>query len=271
MKKNIRNRFAAVLLILCSFFVCIPGEKTYGANSYTDAKLFFESTGQENGKHIEAYDGKIYFATKGGLASSSTMLLVQTIGHDVTLSGNGKSITFSTKRGGSLKEIIPARHDDGKNIYNLYQIETQRLIELAESTGHPDVGTVLSASKIEIVMNAIMTSKQNGILHGSVEENGSGGLIESGKVYHLRDSTQLANIKKTFTGFDFRPFMDIKTELKNFQLTLLYNVGENVSLGNGYSTGTYTSGSTTVSNILYKNGSIVMPSYKLLHVCGKAV
>ena len=264
MKKNIRNRFAAVLLILCSFFVCIPGEKTYGANSYTDAKLFFESTGQENGKHIEAYDGKIYFATKGGLASSSTMLLVQTIGHDVTLIGNGKSITFSTKRGGSLQEIEMARKEAGGYIYNLYQIETKRLIELAKSTGHPDVDTILSAPQITVIMNAIMTSKQNGKLHGSVEENGSGGLVESGTVYHLKEPAQLANIKKIFAGFDFRPFMYIETPLNNYQLTLLYNVGENISLGNGYTTGTYTSGSTTVSNILYKNGSIVKPSYKLL-------
>ena len=263
-KKNIRNRFAAVLLILCSFFMCISGEIYYGASRYNNAKLFFESTGQIDGKHIEVVDGMVYFATKGGLASSSTMLLVQTIGHDVTLSGNGKSITFSVKRGGSLQEVPGSRVQDSSHIYNLYQIETKRLIGLAKSTGYQDVETVLSAQRIMVRMDAIMTTKQNGKLHGSVEENGSGGLNESGTIYHLKNSSHLAQIKQIFSGFNFECFKEIETPLENYQLTLMYNVGENVSLGNGYHTGTFTSGNTTVSNILYKNGSIVKPSYKLL-------
>lgn len=264
MKKNIRNGLAAVLLILCSFFMCIPGETSYGANSYTDAKVFYESTGLENDNHIEAYDGKVYFATKGGKASSSTMLLVQTIGHDVTLTGNGKSIMFSTKRGGSLQEIEKARRDVDGYIYNLYQIETQRLIDLAKATGYPEVETILSAPVITVSMNAIMTSKQNGKLHGSVEENGSGGLIESGKVYHLRDSAQLAKIKQTFTGFDFRPFMNIRMELANFQLSIMYSIGENVSMDPAYIAKSFTAGSRTYQNILYNANGVIQEKYKLL-------
>ena len=41
---------------------------------YTNAKEFYENTGQTDGKHIDVINGTVYFATKAKLASSSSNL-----------------------------------------------------------------------------------------------------------------------------------------------------------------------------------------------------
>ena len=79
------------------------------ANMYEDALEFFNSTGQGTGKHIKTVDGTIYFATSGNMGTGRArngIKYYHTLGYDVTLTGKGKSLVFSVKRGGSLEEIV---------------------------------------------------------------------------------------------------------------------------------------------------------------------
>ena len=58
-----------------------------------------------------------------------------------------------------------------------------------------------------------MTTSQNGIFHGSIRENGKGGLYEDGNVYHLAKSSDLAAMKHTFRGHDFKSYINIKEKI----------------------------------------------------------
>lgn len=266
MKKKKRLWQALALpLVFCSLLLEFSvNEICMAASSYTNAKEFFETTGYEDGKHIEVTDGIIYFATQAKLSSSSSNLKYVTLGFDVTLTGNGKSVSFAVKRGGTLAEVPGSSRKENGYEYLLYQISTEDLYRLAKGMGSTNADTVLSASTIMVRMDAIMTTKKNGVNNGSISENGSGGLYETAPVYHLNNSSHLKEMKDIFSGHTFDSYKEIEDKLANYQLSIMYNIGEGATVGNGYSSGSFTSGGTTLSNMLYSSGSVVTEKYRVL-------
>ena len=243
----------------------VPVDMAYGdASSYSNAKEFYNSTGKEDSKHIDVSNGVVYFATQAKLATSSSNLRYVTLGFDVKLTGNGKSVSFAVKRGDSLAEVANSSVESDGYQYLLFCISTEDLISLLKATGNADVDTVLSAAEIEVRMDAIMTTTQNGTDNGSIEENDFGGITEKDTVYHVNNADDLKTLKDTFSGHPFESYTDIRDYLDNYQLSILYSVGDGASVGNGYSKKTYTSGSTTVSNAIFNGSDVVMDKHRVM-------
>lgn len=239
-------------------------EKAYAlAKSYTNAEVFFESTGLTNGKHIDCYNGMVYFATKAKAASSSTALKYTSIGFDVTLTGGGYSLTFSVKRGDSLTELKNANVSGTYN-YRLYCITTDDLHTLASKVNKTAADAIFTTDEFTVCMNAIMTTKQNGADHGAIKENGDGTItVVRNPVYHLNKSSDLKELKKYFNN-DFESFQNIESNLVNYNSTIYYSVGDGVTMASGYSAKPYTLSGTTINNVLYSGDSVYAKGYKTL-------
>lgn len=225
--------FLALAMVLTSL-VCMP-QKANAATSYSNAREFYYSTGGDDTKayHIEVYNGVVYYATKAKLASSSSNLKYQTIGFDIKLTGNGRSTTFAVKRGGSLG-LVNSTSADGFE-YLLYSIPYSRLVELAQTHDPSGCSGLFDGMGINMFMNAIITTKRGTTLHGNVEENGSGGLTESGTVWHLNNASHLAAARSTFSGHTFETYININKFLVNNQLTISYNLNNGTVTSTGYS------------------------------------
>lgn len=168
-----------MVALLVSMLIPMGKTESYqAANSYTNAEVFYESTGQKNGKHIECYNGMVYFATKAEAATSSTALKYTSVGFDVTLTGAGKTLTFAVKRGGSLTELTDA-NVNGTYKYRLYCISTDDLYTLASKVNKADADAIFAADEFNVRMDAIMTTRQNDVDHGAIKENedGNGGSV----------------------------------------------------------------------------------------------
>ncbi len=240
-------------LMLFSFYFFSGNAEA--ATSYNNAREFYESTGA-SGAHAEVYQGNIYYATSARLASASSNLKYGTVGYDITLSGNGQSVSFSVKRNGdgSMQEVPGSRVDYRGYEYNLYCIESAKLFQLAQASNEAAAEVVLKSSQISVRIDAIMTTKRNGTSHGGVTEDGRGGLHEWGSVYHLRNASELAAMRRIFGGHTFTSFYDITLPLSNYAMSIRYNV-QGGSVGNGY---------TVNGGVLSKNGSPTTTQARLM-------
>lgn len=275
--KKRRKLIAGCLLLALVVGLIQPlcnAEIYQAATSYTNAKEFYDSTTKKDVHyHTEAVYGRVYYATQAKLASSSTNTKYHTVGFDVTLSGNGRSVSFTVQReGGSMTQVNSQK--DGKYEYILYTITEDKLFELATQANSTNAAYVLSASTINVRMDAIMTTKVGNSIKGGIAEDGRGGFTPWGKVYRLKDSSDLKKMKEIFSGHEFKSYKDIKVTLENFLLQLRYNVlglnptGSAPKLGNeNYSYNSqgilqkgnsiYTDSSRTVNKISILNTSLI--------------
>lgn len=239
--------------------------ETKAATSYTNAKEFYESTGSY-GKpyHAEMVNGTIYYATKAKLAASSTNLRYHTVGFDISLSGNGHTVSFTVQRtGGSMTEVNSKK--DSTHEYILYAVEDDKLFELATKADPTNAAYVLEASVIRVKMDAILTTKKGNSLYGGITENGSGGFTSWGSIYRLKDSANLLEMKNAFQGHTFESYCNIQEELQNHLLSIRYNVNGTDNIVNTSSTtATVSSGYTNNNGILYKNGSTFLTTARVI-------
>lgn len=237
--------FLALTMIITSIVV-LP-QKVEAATSYTNAMEFYYSTGGDDtgANHIEVYNGVVYYATKAKLASSSSNLKYQTIGFDITLTGNGKSTSFAVKRGGSLGLVNST--SAGGFEYLLYSVPYSQMVKLAQMHDLAGCSGLFDGAAVFMRMDAIITTKKGTSIYGNVEENGYGGLNESGTVWHLNNPSHLAAAKSTFSGHTFGTYININKRLINNQLTISYNLnGGNVS-ATGYN--------ISANGLLYKGSA----------------
>ena len=265
-----------IYVIIVTFVIyLLIGKKTYlAATSYDNAKEFYESTGTKGESyHADISNGMFYFGTKAKLASSSSSLKYYTVGYDITLQGNGRNVTFSVKRGGSMK-LVSEVTNAGYN-YLLYRIDTDTLYELATKSDPIATEELLESSIISVIANAIMTTKQGTTLNGDVTENGVGGLNEWGVIYHLKEDSQWKEMKRIFSGHEFKSYRNIEEELENYQLSIRYvtngiesqNV-EGVSIstvGNGYVQKDVNTNGTITKYVLHKDGTPVVSSARIVN------
>ena len=102
--QSVKKRWVAIVLactLLLSGVLALIDAYTSraAATSFTDAYAFYMSTGQVTGDHFDTYGGSVYYATRAKKATSNG-LRYGTLGFDVSLTGNGKTINFSVKRNG---------------------------------------------------------------------------------------------------------------------------------------------------------------------------
>lgn len=258
------------LIAVMVFSMLFPqmGKDTYQAaeSMYENAMEFYFNTGTADDKHIKVTEGIIYFGTRAKLAHTyaAGYKYYNTVGYDVTMTGGGKTIMFSVKRGSSLEEVpYSVRVDSNGYEYLLYRIPTEKIKELAKLADPANAPTVLAASEIKVQLDAIITVRQNGV-QGSIEENGKGGITEyeqNGAIYHLKNAWEWEEASGIFNGTKFETYTEIIDYLRNYELTILYNVGP-ATIGNtSYGKGTYDG----KANMLFQNGSIYKKQqYKLM-------
>ncbi len=235
------------------------------ADRYTNAKLFFDSTGtiETNGKHIECHNGMVYFATQAKAATSSTALKYTSIGFDVTLTGAGHTLTFAVKRGGSLTEIIEAKVSEDYN-YRLYCITTEDLHTLASKVNKTAADAIFAADKFDVSMDAIMTLRQNDVDYGAIKENGDGTIsVVRTPVYHLNKTADLNALKSKFNN-EFKSFRDITANLTNYNTTIYYSVGNGVTMASGYTAKPFTLSGATINNVIHTGNGVYSENYKTL-------
>ncbi|MGN1155739.1 MAG: InlB B-repeat-containing protein, partial [Agathobacter sp.] len=138
--------------------------------------------------------------------------------------------------------------------------------ELAELVSNEaTVEKLMESPTINVRIDAIITTKKGSKLNGEVKEDGQGGLIEDGKIYHLKEDSEWKELMGIFAGHTFSSYREIKEYLENYTLTLDYNVvgtkednigcTSTVSAGNGY---------TVSKDYLYYNGKEVLDTYRVL-------
>lgn len=212
-------------------------EKNYqaagSASSYTNAREFFNSTGQENGKHIDIKDGVIYFATKGKLAHTYTSdyhTYYASRGFDVTLTGGGASVTFAVKIGVSLEEVPGSASQDAAGYhYQLFRISRDTLQRLAENADPVNAKTIFGAESFKVCLDTIIVRRYAG-MEGQIEEDGYGGLKITNSnnnytwVWRLKDNSQLSNAQSVYGGHKFAEYIDIEDDLENYKLDVYYAV-----------------------------------------------
>lgn len=267
-----------LLLLVLILFISLPflPEHVYqAATSYSNAKEFYESTGKYGKSyHAEMTNGTIYYATSAKLASSSSALKYRTIGFDITLSGNGHTLSFTIQRdGGSMAELNSRKTDT--HSYNLYAITDETLYHLAELSDSEKSRHILNSAVIRVEMNAILTTYQNGIPNGGIAEDGTGGFTHWGTYYRLKDSKDLASIRRIFRGHTFESYINIRESLANHQLNIRYAVNGTpeanagctsiASVGNDYSLANYTENGVTIPYVLYANHGLFTSSGRILN------
>ncbi|MBQ2706288.1 MAG: InlB B-repeat-containing protein [Agathobacter sp.] len=260
-KRKLFIRTIAVLLLLCMTISLIPKEE-YEAASFTNAMEFYHSISKSKKGAVSG--GDFYIGTQARLASSSTNLKYQTLGYDFTLIGsNGAVASFSAVLGGSMQHLSHLTVNSGGFQYNLYMIPCATIITLAKAANSYAATQVFQASSIAIYASAIITTKQNGICNGYLYENGAGG-VYGANVYHLRDDTQLAVAKSTFSGHTFGSYINIYDIINNHKLNILYDVGDGATVKGDYSEKPYIAGNVTVPNALHYKGSVKMDSCSIM-------
>lgn len=248
------------LTILLALTLLSGTTKIEAATSYSHAKEFYETCNYYDGQHIELYDGYLYYATYAKLATSEQNLKYTSLGFDITLYSKGKSMVISVEKGGKYLKIIDSRNyklngieyapneqkASGSN-YTLYKISYEDIKRLAYAKNETLAKQILSNEDINIMLDAIMTTKKYGNTHGTLSEDGKGNVTLSGNTYRLINDEDLKEIKKVFSsnGHTFKSFYDIRMMLSNNTLTVKYKL-------NG---GTVSNGYNSKNDMLYKGSS----------------
>lgn len=229
-----------LLIVVVSLFLPCGNTETKGAEhaeSYTDARVFFYSTGMNGKKHIDAIGGTIYFATRGRLAHTYSVdyhTYYDTVGWDVELTGGGESLTFSVKNGVSLTQVpdshrVVAEPWGGTWSYNLYHITADDLETLAKRVDKEKAERIFRSDIIGVRMDSIVIRSYAG-MSGRIEEDGKGGLNiyrpnnDYEWVWRIKDEEVLDDLNNTFSNQYFDEDHKVTTELKNFKLNIYYAV-----------------------------------------------
>ncbi|MBQ3559493.1 MAG: InlB B-repeat-containing protein [Agathobacter sp.] len=264
----------ALLLFVIGLFVPDFSETYQAATSYTNAKEFYESTSQNKVYyHAEVVDGTVYYATYAKLASSSTNLKYATVGFDITLSGNGHTVSFAIERYGNSITMVSQVNSGGYQ-YDLYAVEDKELYRLAQAVDPNNAAYVLDASVIDVRIDTIMVTKRANIPNGGITENGYGGISKWGTIYRLKNDSDLNDLKSIFTGHEFKSYREIKESLNNYKLQIRYaangtneantNASSAVSVGNGFRVVNYTENGVKIPYVLYANGGLYATSSRVL-------
>ncbi len=263
-----------LLLLVMGLFMPDSSETYQAATSYTNAKEFYESTALDGEPyHSESVDGTVYYATYAKLASSSTNLKYATVGFDITLSGNGHSVSFAVERYGDSVTMVDQVNSGGYQ-YDLYAVEDKELYRLAQAVDPANAAYVLEAPIIYVRIDSIMVTKQGNTPNGGITENGYGGISKWGTIYRLKNSSDLNALKSIFSGHDFESYKKIESKLDNPKLDIRYaangtdeantNASSAVTVGGGFKVVNYTENGVKIPYVLYANGGLYTSSSRVL-------
>lgn len=227
--KQIYKRIGMLLLcIVCILFAC--PEEAEAASSYTDAKLYYD-TCEDKTNRIEFVGGegqeRIYFANRAGVGSTAYKRFT-TIGWEITMTGNGKSISMDFKIDGSYLSMVHTTTHSGYN-YTLYSISYQELCKLAEIKNPSVWKEICRASEIRIRLDAIVTWKNPGSTETVCKINSESGYgtcnFSNGSYWRFSNSSDLAAAKSVFTRQTFEGYYNLGEPVPNYSYEINYYAG----------------------------------------------
>lgn len=186
-KEKILSRTLAILLLfttIIGLFAGVGTEKVEAASSYTDAVAFYESTGSSGGggggsmfgsggggsdatsNHIEFANNAIYYGTKAKKAADASILRWQAIAWEITLLGNGASMTVEVDVGGSDLVCIDWDREYNGYLYCLYRLSVNDLKGVAMAQDYATATKIFGASKVQAIFTAVIAKKQGSSLSG---------------------------------------------------------------------------------------------------------
>lgn len=217
-----------LIIFIFVFCLMIPTEVKASADSYTDAKTFFE-TCSDTEYHVDFADMSIYYATKAKSASSGKSLRYQTIGWQIRLEANGQSISVDVKRGGSYLQEVNEEYSTDGYCYSLYKINYNQLCDLASKKNPTAWNSMKTASTIYVYMDAILSWKNPGSNTPAgdiISENGYGSVTfnDATKVWYMGNEAD-RNVALSKFNTKFEGYYNLKRPVKNNTLNITYNAG----------------------------------------------
>lgn len=234
MKKHKKILIAGILLVIT--LLMIPQTEAQAASSYSNAKMFYETCNSE--KHVEYANDGIYFGSKAKSASTKQKRY-RTIGWQITLSANGRSISVDVKRGGNYLADIDEQYASDGYCYNLYGINYNTLCTLAAQKDPGAWAQMCTAPGIYIELDAIITwinPNQTTPVSDIYHEYGNGVVefTDRSKVWYMRNSSERQVALNTFST-KFTGYYGISKYVPNNKLTVYYNAGyTDVTSNKGY-------------------------------------
>lgn len=254
-----RNKWLKTMLLIMTVIglTFSFGQESYAASSYTNAKEFYNTANPNEAYRVETYDASIYYASRGKLASNPNNLKYRTLGYDIRLEAGGASVSFAVKRGASLTEVNQVF--DSTYEYILYKISTEKLQQLATVVDSASAKIIFAQPKIMVYMDAIQTTLQYGKVHGSINEDGKGGITYSGTIYRMKNAADTNRLKSIFRGHTFETDYMIEEMLINYKLNIYYGANGG-SVGSSYTLKPF----STFENVIHKSNSPYIESKKVL-------
>lgn len=226
--RGIKSKFINFICVL--FVVCLinPIEVWAKADSYTDAKLFYETV--DDKYHVDFAEMGIYYATKAKPSTTKAYKRYTTLAWQITMSANGESISVDVKRNGLyLEDVCGDQKSSDGYIYNLYKIDYNKLCELAHNKDAETWKKMETASLISIRLDAIITwiepNKNDPVGYVKAEHNnGTLTYNDRSKVWYMGNETDRQKALDTFTS-RFEGYYGLEKNVKNNSLDITYHAG----------------------------------------------
>lgn len=243
--------FLLLLTMLAGTLALFAPQEAKAATSYTNAKEFFDTCGDDY-YHCEFAKDGFYYATKNKMAASKDRLRYATIGYTVTATNAEGSLSTSIEIGRDTNAYLVNKDEwtyietigSTKYQYNLYYISYEDICKLFDASKNMDTWRAINASKkVTFQFDAIMSTKPKGAdnpVSEIIRDNGDGTVVYNNKnsVYHLNVPSEFNAISAKFGGYQFKTNRNIKQAVMNDELSIYYNAnGGQVTTQRGYTVG----------------------------------
>ena len=150
-----------------------------------NAENYYNKYGADNMKFfsISATDGNIYFCSRGKTSASTSGIKYRTVGwqfHLYNTRTGANGYLYYASHGSKINQVGDSVHSSDGYTYNLYYITlNEGLKERLDSSWE----NAFIAGEVELEVNACMTTVVNGVLKGTIDDNGN----TTGTVYKTYD------------------------------------------------------------------------------------
>lgn len=189
-----------------------------------DPKAFMEALGKYDALFA---NGHIYFVTKAKLASNPNATRYKSIGYTITVTNGTYTLEVEIdSRDGMYYNTINSVTYEDDTVYTIRAISYDDIVLLCKNkAGENNAAfkSIFSTSRIQIRIDAIMTVIINGEQQGDIiAEDGKGNITPQGKIFRLKNTSELNELKDYGFSTDFSSYRNINSYVTNNPLTINY-------------------------------------------------
>lgn len=189
-----------------------------------DPKAFMEALGKDDALFA---NGHIYFVTKAKLASNPNATRYKSIGYTIKVTNGTYTLEVEIdSRDGMYYNTINSVTYEDDTVYTIRAISYDDIVLLCKNkAGENNAAfkSIFSTSRIQIRIDAIMTVIINGEQQGDIiAEDGKGNITPQGKIFRLKNTSELNELKDYGFSTDFSSYRNINSYVTNNPLTINY-------------------------------------------------